>query len=199
MTKVDADINRNESIKIWRVLSCIGVLIVHLGWKMRLEGNMRALTDFGQYGVYLFFIISGYLSCFSQELQKGDVLVYWYKRVVRLLPLYYFVIVIYFIAETYIFKTVPVDSTGLGWLRYFLLLFGFVKSDVKFWHNIGFTWTIPVFLIFYLLAPLKLKIIKSFWQSWPAIAFLAIISHAIKIQGGGILPLAPIYIFLHMG
>lgn len=199
MIKADADIERNESIKIWRVLSCVGVLTVHLGWKMRLDGNIRAFTDFGQYGVYLFFIISGYLACFSQELQKGDVLAYWYKRAIRLLPLYYFVIIIYFIAETYIFKTVPVDDTGLRWLRYFLLLFGFIKSDVKFWKNIGFTWTIPVFLFFYLLAPLCLRVTKNFRQSWLVIAFCAMVSYVIKFQGGGISRPVPTCTFLYMG
>lgn len=175
----------NESIIIWRVLSCIGVLMVHLGWKMSLEGNLRAFTDFGQYGVYLFFIISGYLSCFSRELQEGNVLRYWYKRVIRILPLYYFVIIVYYIAETYIYQTVPVDSTGLGWSRYFFLLSGFVKSDTKFWYNIGFTWTIPVFLSFYLLVPLKQRLIKNYWQSWMVIAFFVVLSYVIKLYGSG--------------
>lgn len=69
-----ADVGPNDSIRIWRILSCVGVLVVHLGWKMRLEGNVRAFTDFGQYGVYLFFIISGYLACFSRNYAKET---YW--------------------------------------------------------------------------------------------------------------------------
>lgn len=51
-----------ESIVIWRVIACLGVFAVHLGQRMNLSGYIRLISDFGKYGVQLFFIISGLLS-----------------------------------------------------------------------------------------------------------------------------------------
>ena len=64
-----------------------------------------------------------------------------------------------------IFRNIPPDSYHLGWFRYIFFLNGVVPSEGYFWSNIGITWTIPVFLIFYLLAPLLIKTIKTTWHS----------------------------------
>lgn len=181
--------HRNESLKMWRAVLCVAVLLVHLGQRISEEDKLLTFTDFGKDGVYaivyMLFIISGYLACCSKELQQGNTLIYWYKRAVRILPLYYFVIVFYYITETHIFKTVLPDVDGLGWKRYFFLIFGFIRSDKRFWKNIGFTWTIPVFLFFYLIAPLVVKFIKNYWQSWSAIVLFTVISCMINKFGAG--------------
>ena len=49
------------SLKLFRVMSCIGVVLVHYGQRASLNGIFRTITDFGAYGVYMFFIISGFL------------------------------------------------------------------------------------------------------------------------------------------
>lgn len=58
-------INKNKGIQVLRVLACVGVFAVHFGQRMQLDGIVRNITDFGSQGVRLFFIISGYLACFS--------------------------------------------------------------------------------------------------------------------------------------
>lgn len=183
------NLQRNESLKMWRAVLCIAVLLVHLGLRISEEDKLLTFTDFGKDGVYailyMLFIISGYLACCSKELRQGNTLIYWYKRATRILPLYYFVIVFYYITETYIFKTAPTDIDGLGWKRYFLLIFGFIRSDERFWNNIGFTWTIPVFLIFYLIAPIVVKFVKNYRQSWVAVILFTGISCLIDKYGAG--------------
>lgn len=139
------------------------MFICHFGQRMELwnlNGHVYEVSQLGRYGVELFFVISGYLVCYS--LSKGKSIVEYYKkRIIRIMPLYYFCILYYFVTETFLFRSVPADPQHLGWIRYILCLNGIVISDGYFWGNIGITWTIPVFLMFYLFAPLIVKISKS--------------------------------------
>ena len=66
--------NKNRGIQVLRVLAALGVFAVHFGQRMELSGILRNITDFGRYGVHLFFIISGYLSCLSLSSGGGDVI-----------------------------------------------------------------------------------------------------------------------------
>lgn len=155
----------DRGIQLLRIIACIAVFICHFGQRMELwniNDNFFNLSQLGSYGVQLFFVISGYLACFS--LSEGKSVIDFYKkRAIRLLPLYYFCILYYFITETFLFKDIPADPQHLGWLRYLFCLNGIVPSDGYFWGNIGITWTIPVFVLFYLLAPLIVRFAKKTW------------------------------------
>lgn len=174
-----------ESITLWRVIACLGVFAVHLGQRMNLSGGIRLISDFGKYGVQLFFIISGILSMEQMFRWKGTTLSYWYKRAVRILPLYYFVILYYFLSETFIWKDIPVDETGLGWMRYLFFLSGFVKNDTYFWSNLGITWTIPVFVLFYFLVPFIFKRVKDLKSSIVLYIVFLLLAEMIKIFCNG--------------
>lgn len=93
-----------------------------------------------------------------------DVKRYYAKRAVAILPLYYVVILYYFVTETLLARSsahIPADEQGLGWLRYLFLLNGFVNNDTYFWSNLGITWTIPIFAFFYLIAPWTVRRISG--------------------------------------
>lgn len=170
---------RDISIQILRVVACLMVFSVHFGQRVNLTGNLRALFDFGAYGVQLFFIISGYLCC-SSFFRKTDVNIkeYYIKRAISILPLYFFTIFYYFITENilnHFFDIIPKDDLGLGWFRYLFLLNGFVNSNTYFWSNLGITWTIPIFAFFYLIAPFIMKRITSISKSvvaWLSVFFI---------------------------
>lgn len=156
---------RNKQIQVLRVISCLMVFTVHLGQRMELEGTVKNFTDFGARGVQLFFLISGYLAAATFIGQKNvDVKRYYTKRAIAILPLYYLVILYYFITENFLnhfYSVIPKDELGIGWLRYLFLLNGILNSDTYFWSNLGITWTIPIFACFYLLAPWILPRIKG--------------------------------------
>lgn len=127
---------------------------------------MRDFTDFGRFGVQLFFIISGLLAARGLD-GKNDTWGYYKKRLIAIAPLYYVVIIWYFITENLLnifFHHIPVDAAGLGWFRYVFMLNGFVNSDTYFWSNLGITWTIPIFAFFYLIAPFVMRVTKD-WKS----------------------------------
>lgn len=118
----------------------------------------------GSGGVNLFFVLSGYfifVSLQNNEQKKGSVLKWYGARMLRILPAYYTVIIGYFILYVIILKSVPIDETGLGWIRYLLCINQIVPAGDAFWSNLGATWTINVFLFFYLLAPFLFCIIRK--------------------------------------
>ena len=159
---------RNTAIQILRIIACILVFMVHFGQRLEFEDVAKQITDFGMYGVHLFFIISGFLAVKTLQ-KKEKVTTYYLKRVISILVLYYIVIIWYFITENYLHKTlnhIPGDIHKLYWLRYIYLLNGFVESDTYFWNNLGMTWTIPIFAFFYLIIPYILKIIKNYKSSF---------------------------------
>lgn len=149
-------------VSILRVIAMFGVFLVHFGQRFNLQGTLRAISDFGMHGVELFFIISGFLML--QSLDKcnswKDVFRFYIKKAIRLLVLYYLVILWYFISETFIFKDIVSDPYSLGWLRYLFLLNGIVPADTYLWSNVGITWTIPLFAMAYLITPLLYKYLK---------------------------------------
>lgn len=150
--------NKVIGISLLRVFACFCVFMVHFGQRTSLSGVLRVITDRGQHGVRLFFVISGYLACLTwynrhKDLRRETILEYYKKRAIRLLPLYYFCILYYFVTETFFWRDVPADPYGLYWLRYIFLLNGIIPGDAYFWSNLGITWTIPLFAYFYLMFP----------------------------------------------
>lgn len=157
---------RQIDISILRVLACFSVFAIHLGQRANFQGIIRKFTDFGEQGAYLFFIISGFVCFCSFEknnfiLTKTSYCNYVLKRIFRILPLYYAIIILDMVIHTFVFHDVPPDSAGLYWGNYFFLLSRIVPSDNGFWNNLSATWTISVFMMFYLIAPFLWKVIKN--------------------------------------
>ena len=178
---------RRIGLSVLRIIACTAVFAVHFGQRTNLSGTLRKITDCGSLGVFLFFVLSGYLACLSWAKKYDDsrsfgrnVGRYYINRLARLMPLYYFCIVFYFITETFIWKDVPNDAYGLYWLRYIIPLNGLIPEESYFWSNLGITWTIPVFLYFYLLFPLIIKVFNTFRRS--IILFIITLAIAFAVQ-----------------
>jgi len=149
-------------ISLLRVIATIGVFLVHFGQRMGLSGTIRKITDFGMYGVQLFFVISGFLIINSLDKCNNtkDILKFYIKKIIRLLVLYYLIVAWFFVSETFIFKDIVADEYNLKWFRYIFLLNGIVPSSTYLWSNVGITWTIPLFLMAYLITPILYKVLK---------------------------------------
>lgn len=165
---------KNITIQFFRIIACIMVLLTH----MRSVVPMDAISnyiDFGGFGVGVFFIISGYLAFNSADLANGRVLNYYKKRALRILPLFYVVILIWAVLRSFVFGDMPEDPAGLYWLNYVLLIFKSYPNSVIEWSNVGAVWTIASFIYFYLFMPLFYKYINSFTKALMAeILFIGI-------------------------
>lgn len=155
---------KRQNIQILRILACLGVFIVHLGQRLEPRDSIRFFMDYGAMGVYLFFLISGYVAFMSFDKISGKVKVlqYYLIRFARILPVYYVVILCQFIYHTYILCDIPIDETGIGWARYIFCISRWIPSDDSFWSNLNSTWTIGAFLLFYLAAPFLYRYIKNY-------------------------------------
>lgn len=179
-----------DNISILRVLACICVFSVHLGQRMELKGSIRSLTDFGAYGVYLFFVLSGFLACLNYE-NGCSILDYWKKRAIRILPVYYLVIIYGIILHLVIMKEWRLDELHLYWLRYLLLLNCIVPRAVEgYWNNLYATWTIFIVVFFYFFLPFIKSWVKTFKISIVMeILFILLTQISIMYGGGWLWPI----------
>lgn len=158
------NIKHYNSIQILRVLACLGVFTTHLGQFIDFKGSIRVITDFGAKGVMLFFIISGFLAM-STDIESGrrGSIRYYLKRAIRILPVYYLVILYYYMKYHITGKELGIDGYGIGWFRYFALANCWApKANSGIWDNLGATWSVFAFVLFYVLMPVFKKLVRSF-------------------------------------
>lgn len=153
-----------KSIQIFRILACLGVLATHIGQFADFKGSVRVITDFGSKGVMLFFIISGFLAM-NTDIESGikGSIKYYLKRAIRILPVYYLVILYYYMKYHINGGELGIDKYGIGWFRYFVLANCWApKANSGIWDNLGATWSVFAFVLFYILMPAFKKLVKSF-------------------------------------
>lgn len=173
--------SRNYNLDILRILAAAMVFTVHLGvffpW-------IYEYTWTGFYGVMLFFVLSGYLTMCSVESSKS-VGEYYKKRVVRIVPLYFSVLIVDYIcilvenilanimsgAEIFTGVFSYGGPCSVKYLRYFGFLNMFIPSDnFSVWNNMEGFWTMSCFAFFYLVTPIFYKLIKKFLVFLPILA-----------------------------
>ena len=81
--------NRLAWLDVLRGLAALCVVFNHFGYFVpsRLNNPVYQWINPGDYGVFVFFIISGYIVPASLE-RKGSVRTFWVSRIFRLYPLY---------------------------------------------------------------------------------------------------------------
>jgi peptidoglycan/LPS O-acetylase OafA/YrhL len=81
--------NRLAWLDVLRGLAALAVVFNHFGYFVptQLKGPVNQWIDPGAYGVFVFFLISGYIVPASLE-RKGSVRTFWVSRIFRLYPLY---------------------------------------------------------------------------------------------------------------
>ena len=183
----------NRNVKLIRSISCIAVVLCHIG--LVFPNSIRCLFEFGAEGVRCFFILSGYLMLFSKELLQGDTFGYYKKRIIRIFPIYYLTITIYFLMNLAGVFYMPADSSGFYWFRYYFFFNTSVPSNELMWINLGGTWTISYFMLFYLIAPALRRILSNWIRCIVSIIPLIILG-AIIIPDGYAEPVKGLYAFV---
>ncbi|MBY8111691.1 acyltransferase family protein [Vibrio fluvialis] len=77
------------SIQYFRAIAALFVLLSHASHKVELESSITNLFKLGNYGVDLFFIISGFVMCFSIDGKCPNPIKFMKARFIRILPLYW--------------------------------------------------------------------------------------------------------------
>lgn len=142
-----ADSRRLASIDVLRGLAAILVVIQH-----SVEHYDNALIhyvqqnviNFGQIGVLVFFMISGYVIPYSQTGSGRDLGSFWLARVFRIYPLYIFVILVNLFITFALFRSV-VPNLGGTLLAHLI----FVQEWVGLPNFGGPSWTLFLELVWY--------------------------------------------------
>lgn len=146
--------SRNYNLDILRIAAALMVLLVHIGYSFPWLGGF---TQYGFYGTTVFFAMSGYLTMKSLE-NSSFVGEFYKKRFLRIIPLYWFVLLIIMI-----FDCIR-GLFSIKFLRYFLFLQMFAPSDdFGRWNNRNGLWTMSAFCFFYLVAPIIYRIFRKFY------------------------------------
>lgn len=152
---------------ILRICAALMVFTIHLLiFVPELPRSVCDIVSNGGYGVSVFFVISGFL-IFESLNRSKSLKEYYVKRVSRIIPAYYAILLVGIFVWDIGLGQMPEDIyCHLGWLRYFLCLNTWVPSaDYNFWNNLWGLWTISCFVFFYLIAPVFKKYINNFNKS----------------------------------
>ncbi len=152
------------SFDLLRIYACACILAVHVALFFHIPGKLGELMAHGSSGLNIFFVLSGYLNLAS--LEKSASIKNWYKkRLVRIIPIYYAVLLAEIIIFEFILKGMPQDPNGMGWLGYFLCLNKIFPYKEKLWVNLGGVASISIFVWFYLLTPFFHKFVNNLKRS----------------------------------
>jgi peptidoglycan/LPS O-acetylase OafA/YrhL len=168
-----------------RALAAFGVIVHHIEQFKKLDGieifgpSFHYLVhNLGKSSVHLFFVLSGFLITFLlfQEKQKNGkihIKKFYLRRIYRIWPLYYLIMVIGFIVIPYIadfsyFESVSdllrtVKNTDNYTTTNTLLYLSFLPQFAKPVLGIAQSWSIGIEEQFYLFIPLALHLLTKTW------------------------------------
>ena len=170
-----------------RALAALMVVAVHtrafdsFGW----IGEM--VTDNGKFGVQIFFIISGF-TIVATFRTSGGYGPYILRRAMRIIPLYYLAILVYF----------ALTATGVMGHSYFMILYDSEPSLYNLFMHltflspwdttvanslIGVEWTVPIEIYWYALMPFLLVYRLSWSTVWKVVLLLLILSGLTRAAG----------------
>ncbi len=176
--------NRLAWLDVLRGLAALCVVFDHLSYYVLQPARWAIYQwfDFGNYGVFVFFIISGYIVPASLE-RKGSVRTFWVSRLFRLYPLYLLAVGL----------AVALWLVHLGGLRgagsdpeTSILSQLLMMSNVLAGPNLpNVVWSLSYEMIFYLVLVALFTARIHRRSSWYALAFAAV-----AVALGGLLPQA---------
>lgn len=162
------------------------VVAIHAG----INVNWTQYVETGQYGVLLFFVLSGYL-IFS-SLNSGITTREFYKRrVLRIIPEYWTALIVCWIVDITKYLCTGGDVLealgrynspyGIRYLRYFTFTnMLFPSNNWYLWNNRHAWWTMSAFMLFYVLAPVIYKFFNSFKKALIVLTILLCITPMLR-------------------
>ena len=143
-------------ISALRVLATLWILLVHVHKKIPFPGMIGEAIFFGNDGASIYFFLTGYLVMNSWQ-NRASIKEYWRKRLRRLLPIYYF-----FLLVTILFKFDWLMQDPLSIPRAVFMLEYLAPPTVSYEYcSMNMMGLMAIFMTFYLLIPVLAKWIHS--------------------------------------
>jgi peptidoglycan/LPS O-acetylase OafA/YrhL len=151
-----------------RAVSIILVILGHLGNHPRIPARLSAIMDFANFGVRIFFVISGFLITnllLKEQKKKSRISIknFYLRRVFRIFPAFY----------AYFFIIVALSTAGyISLNRYDAIAAGTYLMNYRInpsWH-LGHIWSLSVEEQFYFMWPWAIALAGWRWASRIAVA-----------------------------
>ena len=139
--------NKYDSIEALRFFAALAVIAFHL-----------PILGFGEFGVDVFFIISGFVISLSTETETKY---FFQKRLVRILPTYYFFTIGVFLLAVMFPPLLNNTKPDIFHLLKSLLFIPFDKNGIGHYPLFYVGWTLNYEIYFYALFAIALKISKK--------------------------------------
>ena len=151
---------RYNVISVLRILACLLTLRGHYNGMFNLPDIASKGIITGAGPVVIFFVISGFLA-YDGYSKYENTKVYYRKRIFRIIPSYYIVLLMCILADI-IVGVADSKLSVVDWLRYFSFTNMIIPSDnFAVSNNLFGFWTMSCFMVFYLLTPLLYKMTQK--------------------------------------
>ena len=142
-----------SSVQVLRAIAALSVVACHYGlFYSQSLGNPKALTAlaFGEAGVDLFFVISGFIMVYASQTlygQPGAPMTFFTRRVIRIVPLYWLATTAYLLLAI----ALPDFEKGRGadFVIASYLFIPFPRPDGSMQPLVGQGWTLNYEMLFY--------------------------------------------------
>jgi peptidoglycan/LPS O-acetylase OafA/YrhL len=174
-----------ENLNGFRTIAFLMVFLQHsfFEWMAELEvdsglrgKSLKLIFQSGGLGVSAFFVLSGFLITYLliQEKENSDKINVWYfymRRLLRIWPLYYAILIYGFIIYPYIKEIIGMHISARSNVIYyisFLSNFDLISNErmLKSDPQIAVTWSVAIEEQFYLVWPLLFSLIKKAQFKW---------------------------------
>lgn len=145
-------------------ISIIWIILFHAEFPIPF---LSSIIGLGYLGVDVFIFVSAYSLCYSWNANKS-LRKFYIRRLVRILPLYYLVMILVWGADTFIF------NVNQGPLWQMILMLGFYVPQLE-WNC--FLWYIPAILLLYIFFPLFYKNINILKKNFVLVLSLIFIAN----------------------
>lgn len=180
--------NRNITISVIRLVAMVLIFMCHLV-QISTNSRIRSLAIIFNVGVYIFIFLSG--SLYGEKkmnLNRKEIVKWYYKRGIRILvPFYIFILCIFIILNIKSYKVEPIE-----YLLYFFNLQGLSAGVEGAYH----LWFLTVIMICYIVTPL-LYFLKKNDSKIQLICFIVTIQITCALILGGKLPRYILYVLLY--
>jgi exopolysaccharide production protein ExoZ len=148
-----------QSIQFLRALAALLVVYAHsIDLQMSYSGSVQQhfyfLQNFGAVGVDIFFVLSGFIICYTAHADSGlkDGLRFLEKRFIRINPVYYIATLLYFIPYLFHFwKNGQAPSLPPGTILKTILILPFTDRTCFIFPLLAIGWTLSFEWFFYIL------------------------------------------------
>jgi len=169
-------LERCWTVTFFKGIAIIMVILVHAAQRFSLPLWSTMLPKFSQMGCQIFFVLSAFTLCLSLDKKKDGFMAFMRKRMIRIAPGYWSMIIIYLclatvsylILDSNIFNT---ETNIYGLLSNAIFIHGLLPTRANNLVVRG-GWFVGTIVIFYLLTPLLYKIYNQKNPYWEKIRYI---------------------------